>query len=174
MKSPKFALLWERNPERNLYKFPFGAPSSCTIGMKLIKLPVDPLFCETNGTFSIQPSKQLYRDRDEASIYHCRVRTKISHILRSVLVQDSLSSRCLASSWSLMGTGELTEQPDEMLSKGLGGGNGGRNMSRTSIPAKGRIAILLVTSRYRNKNTLLLDRHRGSSTDLSLYALNKN
>ena len=46
-------------------------------------------------------------------------------------------------------------------------------MSRTSIPAKGRIAILLVTSRYRNKNTLLLDRHRGSSTDLSLYALNK-
>ena len=125
MKSPKFALLWERNPERNLYKFPFGAPSSCTIGMKLIQLPVDPLFCETNGTFSIQPSKQLYRDRDEASIYHCRVRTKISHILRSVLVQDSLSSRCLASSWSLMSTGELTEQPDEMLSKGLGGGRGG-------------------------------------------------
>ena len=24
-----------------------------------------------------------------------------------------------------MGTGELTEQPDEMLSKGLGGGRGG-------------------------------------------------
>ena len=72
-----------------------------------------------------------------------------------------------------MGTGELTEKPDEMLSKGLGGGNGGRNMSRTSIPARGRIAILLVTSRYRNKNRLLLDRHLGSSTDLSLYALNK-
>ena len=48
-----------------------------------------------------------------------------------------------------------------------------RNMSRTSIPARGRIAILLVTSRYRNKNRLLLDRHLGSSTDLSLYALNK-
>ena len=125
MKSPKFALLWERNPERNLYKFPFGAPSSCTIGMKLIQLPVDPLLCETNGTFSIQPSKKLYWDRDEASIYHCRVRTKISHVLRSVLVQDSLSSRCLASTWSLMGTGELTEQPDEMLSNGLGGGRRG-------------------------------------------------
>ena len=52
--------------------------------------------------------------------------------------------------------------------QGVGWGEGGRNMSRTSIPAKGRIAILLVTSRYRNKNTLLLDRHRGSSTDLSL------
>ena len=72
-----------------------------------------------------------------------------------------------------MGTGKLTEKPHEMLSKGLGGGNGGRNMSRTSIPARGRIAILLVTSRYRNKNRLLLDRHLGLSTDLSLYALNK-
>ena len=74
-----------------------------------------------------------------------------------------------------MGTGELTEKPDEMLSKGLGGGKGGggRNMSRTSIQARGRIAKLLVTSRYRNKNRLLLDRHLGSSTDLSLYALNK-
>ena len=72
-----------------------------------------------------------------------------------------------------MGTGELTEKPHEILSKGLGGGNGGRNMSRTSIQARGRIAILLVTSRYRNKNRLLLDRHLGSSTDLSLYALNK-
>ena len=76
MKSPKFALLWERNPERNLYKSPFGAPSSCTIGMKLIQLPVDPLFCETNGTFLIQPFKKLYWDRDEVSINHCRVRTK--------------------------------------------------------------------------------------------------
>ena len=139
MKSPKFALLWERNPERNLYKFPFGAPSSCTIGMKLIKLPIDPLFCETNGTFSIQPSKQLYRDRDEASIYHCRVRTKISHILRSVLVQDSLSSRCLASSWSLMGTGELTEQPDEMLSKGLGGGRGGGTCHGRAFRPRGEL-----------------------------------
>ena len=72
-----------------------------------------------------------------------------------------------------MGTGELTEKPHEILSKGLGGGNGGRNMSRTSIPARGRIAILLVTSRYRNKNRLLLDRHLGSSTDWSLYALNE-
>ena len=52
-------------------------------------------------------------------------------------------------------------------------GGGGSNMSRTSISARGRITILLVTSRYRNKNTLSLDRHRGSSKDLSLYALNK-
>ena len=74
-----------------------------------------------------------------------------------------------------MGTGEPTEKPEEMLSKGLGGGRGegGRNMSRTSIPARGRIAILLVTSRYRNKSRLLLDRHLGSSTDSSRYALNK-
>ena len=43
--------------------------------------------------FSIQPSKQSYRDRDEASIYHCRVRTKISHILCSVLRKVSLSSQ---------------------------------------------------------------------------------
>ena len=60
-------------------------------------------FCETNGTFSIQPSKQSYGDRDEASIYHCRVGTKISHILCSVLRQVSLSSQCLASSRSWNG-----------------------------------------------------------------------
>ena len=36
------------------------------------------LFCETKGIFSIRPCKKSYRDRDEASIYHCRVRSKIS------------------------------------------------------------------------------------------------
>ena len=124
-------------------------------------------------SFSIQPSKQSYRDRDEASIYHCRVRTKISHILCSVLRQVSLSSQCLASSRSWNGYRRTDRKTSRNTEQGVGWGEWGRNMSRTSIPARGRIAILLVTSRCRNKNRLLLDRHLGSSTDLSLYALNK-
>ena len=168
MKSPKFALLWERNPERNLYKSPFGAPSSCTIGMKLIQLPVDPLFCETNGTFLIQPFKKLYWDRDEVSINHCRVRTKnFSRIALCSCAKLFILTvpRFILEFNGYLRTDRTTWRNAE---QGVGWGEGGRNMSRTSIPAKGRIAILLVTSRYRNKNTLLLDRHRGSSTDLSL------
>ena len=173
MKSPKFALLWERNPERNLYKSPFGAPSSCTIGMKLIQLPVDPLFCETNRTFLIQPFKKLYWDRDEVSINHCRVRTKnFSRIALCSCAKLFILTvpRFILEFNGYLRTDRTTWRNAE---QGVGWGEEGRNMSRTSIPAKGRIAILLVTSRYRNKNTLLLDRHRGSSTDLSLYALNK-
>ena len=96
----------------------------------------------------------------------------LRHMFYFVLVQDTLSSQCLAPSRSLNGylwTDRKKKKPEEMLSRELGRGG----MSRTSIPARGRVAILLVTSRYRNKNRLLVDRHLGLSTDLSLYALNK-
>ena len=96
----------------------------------------------------------------------------LRHMLYSVLVQDTLSSQCLAPSRSLNGY-LWTDRKKKNLKKCWAGSWEGRGMSRTSIPARGRIAILLVTSRYRNKNRLLLDRHLGSSTDLSLYALNK-
>ena len=79
----------------------------------------------------------------------------LRHMLYSVLVQDTLSSQCLAPSRSLNGylwTDRKKKKPEEMLSRELGRGG----MSRTSIPARGRVAILLVTSRYRNKNRLLL------------------
>ena len=82
-------------------------------------------FCETNGTFSIQPSKQSYRDRDEASIYHCRVRTKISHILCSVLRQVSLSSQCLASSRSWNGYRRTDRKTWRNAEQGVGWGEWG-------------------------------------------------
>ena len=97
----------------------------------------------------------------------------LRHMLYSVLVQDTLSSQCLAPSRSLNGYLWTDRKKKNLKKCWAGSWEEGGGMSRTSIPARGRIAILLVTSRYRNKNRLLLDRHLGLSTDLSLYALNK-
>ena len=155
MKSPKLALLWERNPERNLYKFPFGSPSSCTIGMKLIQLPVDPLFVRQMG-----PSRSNHPNN--------YIETETRHPFTTAEFALKFLTYCALFLCKFNGYRRTDRTTWRNTEQGVGWGEGGRNMSRTSIPAKGRIAILLVTSRYRNKNTLLLDRHRGSSTDLSL------
>lgn len=42
-----------------------------------------------------------------------------------------------------MGTGELTEKPDEMLSKGLGGGNGGGTCHGRAFQPGGELLYFL-------------------------------
>ena len=87
-------------------------------------------------------------------------------------MQDSLSSWCLASSWSLMGTGELTEQPDEMLSKGLGGGRGGGTCHGRAFRPRGELQYFLS---LHATETRILCCWIGivARVQIYLYALNK-
>ena len=90
----------------------------------------------------------------------------------SVLVQDSLSSWSLASSCSLMGTGELTEQPDEMLSKGLGAGRGGGTCHGRAFRPRGELQYFLS---LHATETRILCCWIGivARVQIYLYALNK-
>ena len=87
------------------------------------------LFCETKGTFSIRPCKNHIETETKHPFTTAEFALKfLRHMLYSVLVQDTLSSQCLAPSRSLNGY-LWTDRKKKNLKKCWAGSWGGGNVT---------------------------------------------